>query len=213
LLLAERQRKEAEPRYYPDAIVFFSDFAGSTRIASALTPRQVIEELSNLFANFDLIMTKHDCERIETIGDAYLAVAGLGAENATCNAALRMTRAAVAIQEYLSARNEQAEKVGGSRFEARIGIHDGPIIGGIVGRERIRYGIFGDAVNTAQRLEAACAPGGVLVSDSLRSRLLDCESPLRLALESAGEITPKGKAPVKVWTVRTAPAKQSTRSA
>ena len=68
---------ESEPQYYPDAILFFSDFAGFTRIAAALTPRRVIEELSDVFHHFDTIMREHNCDRIETIGDAYLAVAGM----------------------------------------------------------------------------------------------------------------------------------------
>jgi len=188
-------------------VVFFSDFAGFTRIASALTPRQVLEELSDLFANFDSIMEENGCERIETIGDAYLAVAGLKPESGPDvfrEDARRMARAALAIQAYLRERNRKAGELGGSQFEARIGLHDGPIIGGVVGRDRIRYGIFGDAVNTASRLETACTPGEVCVSDSLRELLCHDAGGSEFLLTSAGEITPKGKGAMKVWSLATA---------
>jgi class 3 adenylate cyclase len=204
---------ESEPRHYPKAVVFTSDFAGFTRIASALTPRQVIEELSDLFANFDSIMSANECDRVETIGDAYLAVAGLRStspaevridltihDDRPCEDAHRMARAAIAIQAYLGERNKRASELGGSQFVARIGLHSGPIVGGVVGRDRIRYGIFGDAVNTSQRLEAACKPGEVSVSEVVFS-MLGRESSSEFKLSPAGEITPKGKGPMKVWTL------------
>ena len=87
----------------------------------------------------------------------------------------------------------------GSEFVARIGLHDGPIIGGIVGRERIRYGIFGDAVNTAQRLETACDPGGICISQSMHEILNQTPHGSEFELTSHGEITPKGKPAMMVW--------------
>ncbi len=201
------QSGESTPRYYPDAVVFFSDFVGFTKIAAALTPRQVIEELSDLFASFDSIMTAHGCERIETIGDAYLAVAGLNTESSNSvdsadrkrDNAVRMAGAAIEIQEYLLERNKNAGEVGGSQFVARIGLHDGPIIGGIVGRERIRYGIFGDAVNTAQRLETACDPGGICISQSMHEILSGAPGGSAFEITPHGEITLKGKGAMNVW--------------
>jgi class 3 adenylate cyclase len=191
---------ESAPRFFPPAVVFFSDFAGFTKIASALTPRQVIEELSDLFGHFDEIMRQHGCDRIETIGDAYLAVAGLREGADLSGNAVRMAQAALAIQEYLAERNRLAGEVGGSRFIARIGIHAGPIIGGIVGRERIRYGIFGDTVNTAQRLEAACEPGNILVSAPVRDAINGAAEPFELVQSET--ITPKGKGSIKTWEIR-----------
>ena len=152
---------EAAPRYYPDAAIFFSDFVGFTKIAAALTPRQLIEELSDLFANFDLIMAAPE-------------------------------------------RNKQAAEIGGSQFVARIGVHSGPIIGGIVGRERIRYGIFGDAANTTQRLEAACEPGSVCVSESIHELLSSSPYGSDFTMTAGGTIKPKGKSEMKTWYLRRA---------
>ena len=194
---------DSEPRYYPEAVLFFSDFVGFTKIAAALTPRPVIEELSDLFASFVSIMAKHGCERIETIGDAYVAVAGLDVEipgEKKAGSAIRMVRAAISIQEYLAERNEKATAIGGSQFVARIGVHRGPIIGGIVGRARVRYGIFGDAVNTTQRLEDACTPGGICVSPALRDALEASDS-AEFSLIPNSTVEAKGKGLLKVWNV------------
>lgn len=206
---------ESAPRYHPNTVLFFSDFAGFTKIASALSPRQVIEELSDLFNNFDSIMAGHGCHRIETIGDAYVAAAGMelpeggqeinhnsAQQSAAADAALRMVRAAIDIRNYLSERCRRAEEIGGPQFIARIGIHAGPIIGGIVGRDRIRFGIFGDAVNTAKRLEEACKAGSILVSETVHD-LISSSGSSGLRLIPAPPVHAKGKGELQVWTAET----------
>jgi len=204
-------------RYFPMAVLFLSDFAGFTRIASALTPRQVIEELSDMFGNFDRIMEENGCERIETIGDGYLAVAGLKENPATTAAepatelGVRMVRAALQIQDYLAERNARTQAIGGSLFHARIGLHAGPILGGLVGRERLRYGIFGDPTNTVQRFEAACVPGRITVSESVYKLLSDGQA-ADLALDVRESIEAKGKGSLKAWEVRWADKRESANS-
>ena len=122
-----RSTGEAPARFYPETAIFFSDFVGFTRTSSALAPRQVMEELTDLFANFDRIMAARGCERIETIGDAYVAVSGLTSEpeQGENGPAVRLARAALDIQDYLGGRNSRADELGGPKFEARMGLHLG----------------------------------------------------------------------------------------
>ncbi len=142
-------------------------------------------------------------QRIETIGDGYLAVSGLTSEPEPeeNGPAVRLVRAALDIQDYLDERNRRADELGGPKFQARIGLHLGGIIGGIVGRNRIRFGIFGDAVNTTQRLEAACRPGGICVSGELRDALAAAPDAGEFALVPEGTAKAKGKGTLKVWYV------------
>ncbi len=116
----------------------------------------VIEELSDMFGRFDAIMADNRCEHIETIGDGYLAVTSLAPDRPDSEPsvdAARMANAALGIQDYLLQRNQSAAEIGGTQSLARIGLHSGPIIGGMVGRGRLRYGIFGDSTHTTQRFE------------------------------------------------------------
>jgi len=166
-----------EARFYSNAAIFFSDFAGFTRIASGMPPEQLVQILGQLYDAFDEIMDAHDCERVETIGDAYLAVAGLDqtyeGENPGLSVVSRMTEAALDIARHLRGRNAEFEALGAPRFEARIGIHVGSVVGGLVGSRRLRFAVFGDAVNTAQRLEAGGRPGQVTVSQAVAVALED----------------------------------------
>jgi class 3 adenylate cyclase len=166
-----------EARFYSNIAILFLDFAGFTKIASGMPPEQLVQILSQLYDAFDEIMDAHACERVETIGDAYLALAGLDqageSEDADARVASRMTEAALDIARHLRGRNAEFEALGSPRFEARIGVHVGSVIGGLVGSRRLRFAVFGDAVNTTQRLEAGGRPGRVTVSEPVALALQD----------------------------------------
>jgi len=184
-----------DARYYENVAVFYSDFADFTAIASGIPPRQLMEALGEIFDEFDHAMSMHGCERIEVIGDAYLAVAGLDGEN---ESALRMARAALDVTDSLELRNRRSLSVGGPLFVARMGVHVGSVVGGIVGGHRRRFAIFGDAVNTAQRLEAGGTPGTVTLSEEAITALRRCRE---LAINEAADIDAKGKGLLKTWVL------------
>ncbi len=148
---------------FENVTVLFSDFVDFTERSTKLTPRILINELNELFTAFDDIMEKNHCERIKTIGDAYLAVCGIPEANP--DHARNMVQASLEILEYLERRN--ASRDPGSAWQIRIGMHTGSAIGGVVGTKKFIYDVFGDAVNTASRVENSCDPMRISVSDDV----------------------------------------------
>ena len=147
-----------EPEYFDSVTVLFSDLVNFTTKAAAMSPAELIGELNDIFTNFDNIAEANGCERIKTIGDAYLAISGITA--GTAGHTGNMLRAAVAMLDYLHRRNAR----GGHQWQIRIGIQCGSLVGGVVGVKKYIYDIFGDTVNTAARLEHHCEPMRINVS-------------------------------------------------
>ncbi|TVQ23454.1 MAG: adenylate/guanylate cyclase domain-containing protein [Spirochaetaceae bacterium] len=195
-----QQTGECRARHLEGVAIFYSDFAGFTQIAAGMHPDQLVDILGQLFGAFDRIMAEHGCERVETIGDAYLAVAGLDAtdERSTGSRVADMVHAAIEVARYLIGRNGEFRALGTPEFQARIGVHAGSIVGGLVGTERVRYAIFGDAVNTAQRLEAGGQPGSVTVSAEAREAILGTDG---IELIERPAVSAKGKGDLQVWEV------------
>jgi adenylate cyclase len=164
--------------------VLFSDFVGFTRIAAALEPQVLIDELNALFSEFDEICERNGVEKIKTIGDAYLAVGGLAAGGDPVRA---VARAALDMVAFLEAREG-----GRADWRIRIGIHAGPIFAGIVGQSRFAYDVWGDTVNIASRLESTSVPGRIHVSSDLAAML---ESDF--VLQPRGSVDLKGRGAVE----------------
>ncbi len=157
----------ATARRYESASVLFTDFVGFSRIAHAHDPEELVRMLDLTFRAFDDITERHGLEKIKTIGDAYMCVGGVPEEDP--DHAEHTVRAALEIQEYLAQSGE---------FTARIGIHSGPVVAGVVGRKKFAFDIWGDTVNQAARLEAAGTAGEVTVSQAtcdLLSPQFNCE--------------------------------------
>jgi class 3 adenylate cyclase len=192
-----------DAQLYPDVAIFFSDFADFTTIASGMPPQQLVQILGQLYDAFDEIMDAHGCERVETIGDAYLAIAGLddtpGKTTRTASVAVRMTEAALDLAQHLKKRNAEFDALGSPRFNARIGIHRGAVVGGIVGSRRLRFAVFGDAVNTAQRLESGGRPGYVTVSEEVAKALRGHKS---ISVQPRQSLAAKGKGVLSAYEVQ-----------
>ena len=158
LMVAEelKENGKATARRYESASVLFSDFVGFSRIASAKEPEVLVGMLDKTFRAFDEITARHGLEKIKTIGDAYMCVGGI--PTADPDHANKTVRAALELQQYL-----KAEGV----FRARIGIHSGPVVAGVVGQMKFAYDIWGDTVNQAARLESAGTEGEVVVSEAI----------------------------------------------
>jgi len=157
----------SKPDLFKNVTVLFSDFVNFTAFSTTISPEILINELSDIFTAFDDIIDKHHCERIKTIGDAYLAVCGMPDEDP--DHAKNIVKAAIEITEYLKQRNSQSPYT----WEARIGVHSGPVVGGIVGVKKYLYDIFGDTVNTASRVETASEALKVTISQATRELLTD----------------------------------------
>ncbi|MFN4253506.1 MAG: adenylate/guanylate cyclase domain-containing protein [Saprospiraceae bacterium] len=153
---------EATPRKYEQATVLFTDFVNFSRLAEDLSPEQLIAELNECFLAFDHISERYGLEKIKTIGDAYMCAGGVPVPNDTH--ATDAVQAAREMMDWLKSRNRQNPSA--VFREMRIGIHTGPVIAGVVGKNKFAYDIWGDAVNLAARLEEHGAPGQINISSA-----------------------------------------------
>jgi adenylate cyclase len=153
------------PKYANSATILFTDFKGFTLLAERAEPAALIGLLDQYFSTFDDIVARRGLEKLKTVGDAYMAVAGAPAQNRrhavdACLTALEV-RAAVARMRALR------EKMRLPALDIRIGLHSGPVICGVVGKNKFTFDIWGDAVNTAAVMEANGAPGRINISETV----------------------------------------------
>ncbi len=146
------------PSFYDEVSVMFLDFVGFTRMPVSKEPKRLISELNEIFSTFDQIIEHHACERIKTIGDAYLAVSNMPSSNP--DHAIDIVTAAIKILRYLERRNAQHE----IKWTCRIGIHTGSVVGSVVGVRKYIYDVFGDGVNTASRMQSLSESMKITVS-------------------------------------------------
>jgi len=153
---------KAKARRFDQVTVLFSDFVNFTKIAEQLTPEELVEELDKCFKAFDHIIKQYpDIEKIKTIGDAYMCASGLSERKGLPN---NLVQAALDMQSYLEEYKALRIKQGKPYFEARIGLHTGPVVAGVVGDVKFAYDIWGDTVNLASRIESNSEAGQVNVS-------------------------------------------------
>lgn len=179
----------AEARQYDQVSVLFSDFKGFSKIASSLSPAELVEDLDECFKGFDEIIQKAGVEKIKTIGDAYMCAAGLPEEDE--GHASKLVNVALEMQKFLDRWNIRRHALGKPKFEARIGIHTGPIVAGVVGSKKFAYDIWGDTVNVAARMESAGEANRVNVSSSTYLHIKDqflCRHRGRIPAKNIGEI-------------------------
>lgn len=155
-----------EPVYFTDAAVIFTDFEDFSQFTEHLPPAEVIRRLDNYFSEFDRIISAHGLEKIKTIGDSYMAVAGVpelhdDPVRAACNAALEIREASHRI----------SEEAGPQGLNIRIGIHTGPLVAGVIGKQKFSYDVWGATVNFASRMESSGAPGRINVSADVHAEV------------------------------------------
>lgn len=173
---------------HPIVSVLFADIVDFTAQASSMAPNEVIALLDRVFNRFDSLADSYGVEKIKTIGDAYMAVAGLPTfredhAEALANLARDIVTACAEI-----------EAAQGRPFKIRVGIHSGPVVAGVIGARKIAFDLWGDVVNTASRLESTSEPGRIQVSAATRDLLKD-----KFPLSFRGPVDLKGKGIVDTW--------------
>ena len=186
-----KEKGSAGARLYEEVTVLFTDFVNFTAISELLTPQELVDELHTCFKAFDEIIGKYGIEKIKTIGDAYLAVAGL--PNADAQHASNTVNAALEIRQFIHNRKE---RMGNKSFDIRIGIHSGSVVAGIVGVKKFAYDIWGDTVNTAARMEQHSLPGQINLSEKTYELVKD-----QFTFTYRGEIEAKNKGALKMYFV------------
>lgn len=147
------------PQRFDDATILMLDFVGFTDMAVSRNPGDLVSELNDIFSAFDRIVELFNCERMKTIGDAYMAVSGM--PEPSSDHAENIARVALRMHRYLERRNISHREP----WLARIGIHSGPIVGSIVGVQKYVYDIFGPGVNLAARMEALSEPMQITITE------------------------------------------------
>jgi class 3 adenylate cyclase len=179
-----KSKGSTSARFFDDVTVLFADFVNFTQIAERITPQQLVSDLDTCFREFDRIMEKHGLEKIKTIGDAYLCAGGLSDKPG--NQIFQMVNAARDMQQWLTEWNAARMGKGLPPYRARIGIHSGAVVAGVVGARKFAFDIWGDTVNIAARIEQAGEAGRINLSGSAF-----------LALNNQVACNFRGKIPVK----------------
>ena len=179
-----KKNGRVQPRYTRSATILFADFKGFTLLAERTEPLSLVGLLDEYFTAFDDIMARHRLEKLKTIGDAYMAVAGL--PTADRRHPINACLAALDMQATVARMKAQNEKMWLPALEVRIGIHTGPVISGVVGKRKFAFDVWGDAVNTASLMEANGEPGRINISEELAGHVTAL-----FELEPRGAITAK----------------------
>jgi len=138
----------------------FSDLVAFTRLASDITPRDLVARLNEIFSAFDDLCEHYGLEKIKMIGDAYMAVGGLPEPKSN------HARAAADLALAMQRETARLGTLHSQPLRMRVGLSTGPVIAGVIGSKKFAYDLWGDTVNLASRLEAHAPPGTVLVSAS-----------------------------------------------
>lgn len=189
-----KNKKQATPRLYKMVSVLFCDFKGFTEYTEKHSPEQIVRELNECFSAFDDICTRFNMEKIKTIGDAYMCAGGVPKPNMThpVDAVL----AGLAMQEFIEKRKYQKRLRGEPYLELRVGIHSGPVLAGVVGKNKFAYDIWGTTVNVAARMETTGEVGKVNISEATYMEVKD-----RFYCRYRGEIEAKGLGKMDMYFV------------
>jgi len=150
---------------FEEVTVMFADLVEFTKYSAQTSPQALVETLNVIFSMFDRLAEKHGLEKIKTIGDAYMVVAGLPTPRK--DHAEAMAQMALDMREAIAKYNSE----NGESFKIRIGINSGPVVAGVIGIKKFSYDLWGDTVNTASRMESQGQPGQIQVTRATYERL------------------------------------------
>jgi guanylate cyclase len=168
--------------------VLFADLVGFTPLAERLPADELVALLDRVFARWDALAAERGVEKIKTIGDAYMAAAGVPAPRDD------HVEAVASLALAMRTELERCSAEAGQSLELRAGIDTGPVVAGVIGQSRFTYDLWGDTVNTASRMESHAPAGGIQVTERARGRLEP-----RFELRPRGPIEVKGKATMEAY--------------
>ncbi len=178
--LKERGRTTA--RRFPSASVLFADVVGFTEMSAGMDPEEMLDRLNQVFTHFDTLARKYGCEKIRTIGDAYMVACGVPTSRPDHARAL----AAMAVEMRDYARE--------GPLTFRLGINSGPVVAGVIGTTKFQYDVWGDTVNTASRMESHGEPGRIQISEATYELIKD-----DFVCTARGPIEVKSKGTLRTW--------------
>jgi class 3 adenylate cyclase len=152
---------------FSDVSILFADLVNFTAAAARMTPERLVGKLNRIFTGFDKLAMQFGVEKIKTIGDAYMAVAGLPEPRP--DHAEAVAHFAVGMLDVIAEENATDSA---TPFELRVGIHTGPVVAGVIGRHKFIYDVWGDTVNIASRLESTGLPGRIHISEVTQRSLV-----------------------------------------
>jgi class 3 adenylate cyclase len=176
---------------FEDAAVLFADIVGFTPMAEGLAPESVVGFLDDLFSEFDTLAELHGLEKIKTVGDAYVVVGGV--PEPTPNAPVAIVEMALDMLDLVASRPAPD----GGSLSLRIGIDVGPVVAGVIGRQKFTYDLWGDTVNTASRMESHGVAGAIQVTPHAHERLKHL-----YRFERRGVVEVKGKGSISPWILK-----------
>jgi guanylate cyclase len=188
--IAERLKAETQTiaDSFAEVSIVFADVVDFTPLAQRLLPAEMLGILDQLFSHFDALVERHGLEKIKTIGDCYMAAAGV--PQPCPDHARRAARLALDMRDALGA-SAVADQPG---LQMRIGINSGPVVAGVIGTKRFLYDLWGDAVNTASRMESHGTPGEIQITRATYELLKD-----DFVSTPRGTILVKGKGSMETW--------------
>jgi adenylate cyclase len=188
--IADQLKAETQPiaDHFGAASILFADVADFTPWSERLPPAEVVGYLDHLFSHFDELAERYGLEKIKTIGDCYMVAAGVPTPRSDHARAL-----ALMALDMVKAMREH-EIFGHLGLELRVGINSGPVVAGVIGKKRFLYDLWGDAVNTASRMESHGTPGRIQITRATYDLLAD-----EFECEPRGTIDVKGKGEIEAW--------------
>jgi adenylate cyclase len=174
--------------HYDQVSILFADLVNFTPLSAELSPRDLVGVLSEIFSHFDSLVDEYGVEKIETVGDEYMAACGV--PRACPEHAVAVARLALQMCSYIG--NFRA--INGRRLQIRVGMHSGPIVAGVIGKKKFAFELFGDTVNTANRMQSHGAPGKIQISRDTFELLKD-----KFVCEPRGRLEVKGKGEMETW--------------
>ena len=181
--------------HYDGASVLFADMVDFTPMTAEMTPVEMVELLNEIFSHFDSLVEKSGLEKIKTVGDCYMVAAGVPRPRP--DHARALTHLALEMRAFLKSRTFKASRP----VDFRIGINSGPVLAGVIGRKKFIYDLWGDAVNTASRMESHGIGGAIQITRNTYNLIKD-----DFVCEPRGTVNVKGKGEMDVWFVTGAKA-------
>lgn len=182
-----------EPRtiadHFDGASILFADVVDFTPMSARLTPTELVELLNEVFSYFDTLTEKYELEKIKTIGDCYMVASGVPRPRA--DHAQVLTTLALEMQAYVA-----NHEICGKQLSFRTGLNSGPVVAGVIGRKKFIYDLWGDAVNTASRMESHGSEGNIQITRATYDLIKD-----DFVCQPQGTVNVKGKGEMDVWYV------------